>query len=113
MRRHTFCLIGVFATALSAHAWADLKSPTYQQAKEAYGKKQWAKADNLLHRYLSEDHAFLAKNPDVAASIDKAAAFCDSRLQSESIASVSDVLDADEPASSPTPKASTPPPPLP
>jgi hypothetical protein len=113
MRMLTLCLIGVFATGLAPHSWADLKSPTYQQAREAYAKKHWATADNLLHRYLVEDHAFLAKNPGVAAPIKDAVAFCDSMLQSESIASVSDALDADQPAVAPPLSAPALPPPLP
>jgi hypothetical protein len=110
MKSCTLWVIGAVATALATHSWADLKSPTYQQAREAYSKMQWAKADHLLRRYQVEDRAFLAKNPGIAGPINKAVAFCSSLLQSDSIASVSDALDADQP---PPPPPPTNPPPLP
>jgi hypothetical protein len=67
-------LIGVMS---SRFALADLTSASYMKARQAYKSEDWSTAAKLLRNYVSEDHVFLAKNPDVAEQISAAIAFCD------------------------------------
>ena len=92
------CALALFSVA----SWADLKSPTYKSAKDAYGKRNWEQADHLLRQYQAEDKAFLQKHSDVVLQIAAVTNYCErmlrSSVKSESIASVSDALDADDEA---------------
>ncbi len=66
-------------TLASASSLADLNSPTFKSAKEAYVKSDWANALKLLKQYANEDSIFLSANPTEKEAIAKAVSYCEGK----------------------------------
>ena len=60
-RRLQFLAIVLAMSWASQVVWADLKSPTYAKAKQAYRQDDWANALRWLNQYMHEDAPFLEK----------------------------------------------------
>ena len=84
MRASNLRSIVVFVAFLTfQNAFADLTSPSYLSARDAYHNEDWATARTLLQKYTNDDHEFLTKHPDLDAAILKAIIFCDGAIREE------------------------------
>jgi hypothetical protein len=70
------CTFLVAVSCAAQLAWADLNSPTYVRAKQAYTRGDWTGALSALNQYLQEDAAFLAKNADIEKAVEAAVQYC-------------------------------------
>jgi len=73
------CTFLVAISCAAQLAWADLNSPTYIRAKQAYTRSDWTGALSALNQYIREDAAFLAKNADIEKAIEAAVQYCQSQ----------------------------------
>ena len=77
---NTSIVVALLFSFLSSAAYADLDSPTYARAREAYEKGDCNEALPLLKKYEGEDNRFLADNPNISSVLKDAGDYCEAIL---------------------------------
>ena len=90
----------VFALLLffqSVVALADMDSPGYRRARQAYLSHDWNNALLLLKQYLADDKEFLSSNPAARDAVERAISYCGSKTKSTLIAGGVIIVEAPQP----------------